>query len=73
MEYHRVRRLYSSSRPTLAHYDGLTRTVLSSAGDDGRIRIWKSIGNAWRNVGSFTTYDGDAEDGEDGAVLNAED
>jgi hypothetical protein len=30
------------------------RTVLSSAGNDGRVRLWKAtIGNVWRPAGSI--------------------
>ena len=32
---------------------GIERTVLSSAGNDGRIRLWKATaGNVWRPAGS---------------------
>jgi nucleoporin SEH1 len=32
----------------------LRRTVLSSAGNDGRIRLWKATsGNVWRPAGSI--------------------
>ena len=31
----------------------LYRTILSSAGDDGRVRLWKATsGNVWRPAGS---------------------
>lgn len=30
------------------------RTILSSAGNDGRIRLWKAtVGNVWRPAGSL--------------------
>jgi nucleoporin SEH1 len=30
------------------------RTVLSSAGNDGRVRLWKAtVGNVWRPAGSI--------------------
>ena len=35
---------------TLVHH----RTVLSSAGNDGRVRLWKAtVGNVWRSAGSI--------------------
>ncbi|KAF8324257.1 WD40-repeat-containing domain protein [Cantharellus anzutake] len=34
----------------------ITGTVLSSAGDDGQIRLWKSISNIWQRIGSFNTH-----------------
>jgi nucleoporin SEH1 len=47
------------------------RTVLSSAGNDGRVRLWKAtIGNVWRPAGSIgveqseDTQDADVNMGE---------
>jgi len=32
----------------------ITGTVLSSAGNDGRVRLWKAtVGNVWRSAGSL--------------------
>ncbi|KZT53860.1 WD40 repeat-like protein [Calocera cornea HHB12733] len=43
-----------------------TGTILSSAGDDGRVRLWKaSFTGVWRAMGSvFATPGGEEEDGE---------
>lgn len=51
----------------------ITGTVLSSAGNDGRIRLWKATsGNVWRPAGSIgveateETHDADVEMDENG-------
>jgi len=37
----------------LTHHS-LDSTVLSSAGNDGRVRLWKAtVGNVWRSAGSL--------------------
>lgn len=52
MEYHRVRYIFTATSRSLLNHT-LYRTVLSSAGNDGRIRLWKaSSGNIWRPAGS---------------------
>lgn len=54
MEHHRVR----VSSPDFFRLSQLTshvfRTVLSSAGNDGRVRLWKAtVGSVWRAAGSI--------------------
>jgi nucleoporin SEH1 len=45
-----------------------TRTVLSSAGNDGRVRLWKATtGNIWRPAGHITVEQAD-EQQKDGDV-----
>ena len=52
MEHHWVRGLARSSLVFLL-ICGIESTVLSSAGNDGRIRLWKATaGNVWRPAGS---------------------
>jgi nucleoporin SEH1 len=37
------------------HTQSWIRTVLSSAGNDGRVRLWKATtGNIWRTAGYIT-------------------
>jgi nucleoporin SEH1 len=36
------------------------RTVLTSAGNDGKVRLWRSTyGNVWRPMGSLDVVQGD--------------
>ncbi|KAJ7669422.1 WD40-repeat-containing domain protein [Mycena polygramma] len=43
----------------------ITGTVLSSAGNDGRIRLWKATsGNVWRPAGSIGVEQSDEQDNE---------
>ena len=53
MEHHRVRAFLSPlARLVLKE---LSRTVLASAGNDGRIRLWKATtGSIWRPAGIIT-------------------
>lgn len=51
------------------------RTILSSAGNDGRVRLWKAtVGNVWRPAGSIgveqseDTQDADVNMGENAIV-----
>jgi hypothetical protein len=42
------------------------RTVLSSAGNDGNIRLWKAVYNGqWRSMGHIHTEHGDEEGADD--------
>lgn len=53
MEHHWVRGLARSSLVYFFVDFGIESTVLSSAGNDGRIRLWKATaGNVWRPAGS---------------------
>ena len=39
---------------TMLRLSRLNRTVLTSAGNDGRVRLWRSTyGNVWRPMGSL--------------------
>lgn len=40
-----------------------SRTILSSAGDDGDVRLYKQCGSVWRPVGRFSTEQ--ADDGDE--------
>lgn len=52
MEHHWVRGLARFSIVFFVDF-GVESTVLSSAGNDGRIRLWKATaGNVWRPAGS---------------------
>ena len=55
---------YVPRRRCIHEADGICRTVLSSAGNDGRVRLWKAtMGNVWRPAGSIgveQTEDSDA-------------
>lgn len=43
-----------------------TRTILSSAGNDGRIRLWKATtGNVWRPAGNITVEQAEEQPGGD--------
>lgn len=51
----------------ISRTDLTSRTVLSSAGNDGRVRLWKAtIGNVWRPAGSISV-----EQSEDSADADA--
>lgn len=48
------------------------RTILSSAGEDGVIRLWKpSLAGVWRTAGFFTAQNHDDEFAADGADEDA--
>ena len=52
---------YSSSAVTRVEWN-VTGTVLSSAGNDGNIRLWKAtFGGTWRSMGHIHTNHGDEE------------
>jgi len=57
MEYNRVLQSLSLSKFglfLLTNIHVLSSTVLSSAGNDGRVRLWKAtVGNVWRSAGSL--------------------
>jgi hypothetical protein len=54
MEYHRVRPIYHSFDLLSFIFFVHRSTILSSAGNDGRIRLWKAAyGNVWRPAGSI--------------------
>ena len=51
----------SSSAVTRVEWN-VTGTVLSSAGNDGNIRLWKAtFGGTWRSMGHIHTNHGDEE------------
>lgn len=42
------------------------RTVLSSAGNDGRIRLWKAtVGNVWRAAGNISVEQAEEQEEAD--------
>lgn len=44
----------------------LCRTVLSSAGNDGSIRLWKATyGGVWKSLGHIHTEHGDEDGGDE--------
>lgn len=48
----------------------VTGTVLSSAGNDGRVRLWRSTyGNVWRPMGSLDVVQSEDTGGNAGAVM----
>jgi len=51
----------------------ITGTVLSSAGNDGRIRLWKATsGNVWRPAGSIGVEQAEEQDPYAGPGDNAD-
>lgn len=43
----------------------VTGTVLTSAGNDGRVRLWRStFGNVWRSMGSLDVVQADDADAD---------
>lgn len=54
--------IYSSSSAVTRVEWNVTGTVLSSAGNDGNIRLWKAtFGGTWRSMGHIHTNHGDEE------------
>jgi len=54
MEYNRVSSTFFLKKIHLSLLKTLLSTVLSSAGNDGRVRLWKAtVGNVWRSAGSL--------------------
>ena len=55
MEYYWVRRERWRIRLALTNIMINYRTILSSAGNDGRVRLWKmTAGNVWRPAGHIS-------------------
>ena len=54
-------------------FDLYFRTVLSSAGNDGRIRLWKATsGNVWRPAGSVGVEQAQETEGAEGKDVDME-
>ncbi len=52
----------------------LCRTILSSAGNDGRVRLWKmTAGNVWRPAGHISVEQAEEQQGEVDADMAVED
>ena len=44
---------------------GRSRTILSSAGNDGRVRLWKmTAGNVWRPAGHISVEQAEEQQGD---------
>lgn len=52
----------------------LSRTILSSAGNDGRVRLWKmTVGNVWRPAGHISVEQAEEQQGEIDTDMTVED
>ncbi len=50
------------------------RTILSSAGNDGRVRLWKmTVGNVWRPAGHISVEQAEQQQGEIDTDMAVED
>ena len=50
------------------------RTILSSAGNDGRVRLWKmTAGNVWRPAGHISVEQAEEQQGEADTEMALED
>lgn len=67
MEHNRVRHVFfndtASADVVFIH---IFSTVLSSAGNDGRIRLWKAtVGNVWRAAGNISVEEAEKQEEAD--------
>jgi len=69
VEYHRVGVCRSPGEIQLVIVP--TRTVLASAGNDGRIRLWKATtGSIWRTAGHMTIEQAEEHQKEDNVEMD---
>lgn len=65
--------LFLGGRDGLTEFHPCFRTVLSSAGNDGRIRLWKATsGNVWRPAGSVGVEQAQETEGAEGKDVDME-
>ena len=65
--------LFVAGRGVLTGFHLCFRTVLSSAGNDGRIRLWKATsGNVWRSAGSVGVEQAQETEGAEGKDVDME-